>query len=151
VPGPDMLTEHLPVTFSMVWTIVLANLVTVLACFLVLNRLARLTTVRGALLIPVIMVLVFIGSYTSNSHYGDIVVTLVFGGIGYLMVLGGWPRAPFVLGLVLGKIAENYLYISMARYDAAWLTRPVVLVLMGLAVAVILYPLFQSRRKPARA
>jgi TctA family transporter len=151
VPGPDMLTTHLPLTFSMVWTIVLANVITVLACFLFLNRLAKLTTVRGALLIPVILVLVFIGSFTSNNHYGDIVVTLIFGGIGYLMVLGGWPRAPFVLGLVLGKIAENYLWISIARYDAAWLARPVVLVLIALAVAVILYPLVQSRRKVARA
>jgi putative tricarboxylic transport membrane protein len=149
VPGPDMLTTHLPVTFSMVWTIVLANVVTVLACFLFLDKLAKLTTVRGALLVPVILVLVFIGSYTSNNHYGDIVVTLIFGTVGYLMVLGGWPRAPFVLGLVLGKIAESYLYISVARYDAAWLTRPVVLVLAALAAAVIVYPLIQSRRARA--
>ncbi len=149
VPGPDMLSKHLPVTFSMVWTIVLANVITVLACFLFLNKLAKLTSVRGSLLIPVILVLVFIGSFTSNNHYGDLVVTLLFGGIGYLMVLAGWPRAPFVLGLVLGKIAENYLYISVARYEAAWLTRPVVLVLIAIAVAVILYPLFQARRKAA--
>jgi TctA family transporter len=151
VPGPDMLTKHLPVTFSMVWTIVIANVVTVLICFLFLDKLAKLTTVRGAVLIPVILVLVFIGSFTSNNHYGDLIVTLIFGGIGYLMVLAGWPRAPFVLGLVLGKIAENYLYISMARYEAAWLTRPVVLVLIFIAVAVIIYPLFQARRKAARA
>ena len=151
VPGPDMLTKHLALTFSMVWTIVIANIVTVLICFLFLNKLASLTRVRGAVLIPVILVLVFIGSFTSNNHYGDLVVTLIFGGIGYLMVLGGWPRAPFVLGLVLGKIAENYLYISVARYEAAWLTRPVVLVLILIAVAVIIYPLIQMRRKAARA
>jgi TctA family transporter len=66
------------------------------------------------------------------------------------MVLGGWPRAPFVLGLVLGKIAENYLYISVARYEAAWLTRPVVLVLIAIAIAVILYPFFQARRSAAK-
>jgi TctA family transporter len=150
VPGPDMLTKHLPITFSMVWTIVLANVVTVLACFLFLDKLAKLTAVRSTVLIPVILVLVFIGSYTSNNHYGDIVVTLIFGTIGYLMVVGGWPRAPFVLGLVLGKIAENYLYISVARYEAAWLTRPVVLILFAIAVAVILYPLFQ-RKRAARA
>jgi TctA family transporter len=149
VPGPDMLSKHLAVTFSMVWTIVLANVITVVACFALLNKLALLTTVRGSLLIPAILVLVFIGSYTSNNHYGDLVVTVLFGAIGYLMVLAGWPRAPFVLGLVLGKIAENYLYISVARYEAAWLTRPVVLVLIAIAVAVIVYPLFQSRRKAA--
>ena len=149
VPGPDMLTKHLPLTFSMVWTIVIANVVTVLACFLFLNHLARLTTVRGSILIPLILVLVFIGSYTSNSSYGDLVVTLLFGAVGYLMVLAGWPRAPFVLGLVLGKIAENYLYISVARYEAAWLTRPVVLVLLVIAAVVIIYPLFQARRRAA--
>jgi putative tricarboxylic transport membrane protein len=149
VPGPDMLTKHLPVTFSMVWTIVIANVVTVLICFLFLDKLAKLTTVRGGVLIPVILVLVFIGSFTSNNHYGDLVVTLIFGGIGYLMVLAGWPRAPFVLGLVLGKIDENYLYISVARYEAAWLTRPVVLILIVIAAAVILYPLLQARRRGA--
>lgn len=146
VPGPDMLTKHLVVTFSMVWTIVLANIITVGACFLFLNHLANLTAVRGHLLIPLILLLVFIGSYTSNNHYGDLLVTLLFGGIGYLMVMAGWPRAPFVLGLVLGKIAENYLYISVARYETAWLYRPIVLVLFALAIAVILYPLLQARR-----
>ena len=151
VPGPDMLTTHLAVTFSMVWTIVLANVITVVACFLFLNHLARLTVVRGHLLIPVILVLVFVGSYTSNNNYGDLLVMLFFGVVGYLMVAGGWPRAPFVLGLVLGKIVENNLYISVARYEADWLTRPIVLVLAALAVAVMFYPLIQARRSAARS
>jgi TctA family transporter len=150
VPGPDMLTTHLTVTFSMVWTIVLANIITVIACFVFLNHLAKLTVVRGALLIPVILVLVFVGSYTANNDYGDLLLMLFFGAVGYLMVAGGWPRAPFVLGLVLGKIVENNLYISVARYEAEWLTRPIVLVLAALAVAVMFYPLIQARRSAAR-
>jgi len=150
VPGPDMLTTHLPVTFSMVWTIVLANLITVVVCFLFLNHLASLTSVRGHLLVPVILVMVFVGAYTANNHYGDLLVMLIFGGVGYLMVAAGWPRAPFVLGLVLGKIAENYLYISVARYQAAWLERPIVLVLIVLTVLVILYPFVQMLRERAK-
>src|SRR5216117_478381 len=47
VPGPDMLTKHLPLTLSMVWTIVVANIVAVVASFVFLNRLARLTNIRG--------------------------------------------------------------------------------------------------------
>ncbi len=150
VPGPDMLTKYLPLTYSMVWTIVLANVVTVLVSFLFLNHLAALTSLRGHLIVPVILVMVFIGAYTSNNHYGDLLVMLIFGAVGYFMVLGSWPRAPFVLGLVLGKIAENYLYISEARYGTAWLTRPVVLVLAVLALGVIAYPVLQSMRARAR-
>jgi TctA family transporter len=151
VPGPDMLTKHLSLTFSLVWTIVLANLITVAVCVLLLNRLAGLTNVAGHRLIPAILVLVFIGSFTSNSNYADLVVTLVFGAVGYLMVLAGWPRAPLVLGLVLGKIAENYLYISVARYGAGWLTRPVVVALLAIAVAVVCYPVIQAWRGRHRA
>jgi len=146
VPGPDMLTKHLPVTFSLVWTIVIANIITVVACFLLLNRLTALTNVQGHLLVPVVLVLVFIGSYTSNSSYADILVSLIFGALGYFMVVAGWPRATLVLGLVLGKIAENYLYISVARYDFAWLGRPVVVVLLIIAVGVILFPAVQAWR-----
>jgi putative tricarboxylic transport membrane protein len=150
VPGPDMLSTHLAVTFSMVWTIVIANVITVVACFMFLNHLAKLTVVRANLLIPVILVLVFVGSYTSNNHYGDVLLMLFFGAVGYLMVAGGWPRAPFVLGLVLGKIVENNLYISVARYGWEWLSRPLVLVLAALAVAVMFYPLIQARRSAAK-
>jgi putative tricarboxylic transport membrane protein len=146
VPGPDMLTKNLSITYSMVWTIVLANVITVVACFLFLNRLASLTNVPGYMLVPVVLVMVFIGAFTANNQYGDLVVMLACGAVGWLMVVAGWPRAPFVLGLVLGKIAENYLYISVARYQAAWLTRPFVLMLMAIAAIVICYPIFQAWR-----
>lgn len=145
-PGPDMLTRHLNVTLSMVWTIVLANIVTVAVSLMFLNQLARLTAVRGSILLPFLVVLTFLGSYTANNSLGDIVVMLVFGALGYAMVRFRWPRAPLVLGLVLGNIAERYLWISVARYGAAWLGRPIVLLLLAITVAVIVSALMQQRR-----
>jgi TctA family transporter len=147
MPGPDMLDKHLVLTFSMVWTLVVANIITVAVSLVLLNQLAKLTVVRGSVLIPFVLFLAFIGSYTSNNHLGDLVVFLVFGFVGYLMIRCGWPRAPLVLGFVLGKIAENNFYISTIRYGAAWLSRPVVLVLIILTFAVVLYPLLQFRRR----
>jgi putative tricarboxylic transport membrane protein len=47
---------------------------------------------------------------------------------------------------VLGKLAETYLFISMARYGYAWLAQPLVIVLMLLTAAVIVFPYFQERR-----
>ena len=61
----------------------------------------------------------------------------------------GWPRAPLVLGFVLGKLAETYLFISIARYGFAWLTQPLVLVLIALTVLVVVYPYLQERRTRA--
>ena len=55
-----------------------------------------------------------------------------------------------VLGFVLGKLAETYLFISMARYGYGWLTQPLVLVLGALTALVIVYPYIQERRTRAR-
>ena len=148
-PGPDMLTKHLAVTYSMVWTLVIANVITVIVCLALLPYLAYVTRIRGSVIIPFLLLLVFVGSYTANKQIADLLVTLAAGALGYLMVRFEWPRAPLVLGFVLGKLAETYLFISMARYGYAWLTQPLVLVLIALTVVVIVFPYFQERRTRA--
>jgi len=148
-PGPDMLTKHLAVTYSMVWTLVIANVITVVVCLALLPYLALVTRIRGSLIIPFLLLLVFVGSYTANRQLADLLVTLGFGAVGYLMMRFGWPRAPLVLGFVPGKLVETYLFISMARYGYAWLAQPLVLVLMALTALVIVLPYLQERRAHA--
>ena len=46
-PGPEMLTTKLHVTFSMVWVIVVSNIITVLLSLAFLDQLAKITLVRG--------------------------------------------------------------------------------------------------------
>lgn len=135
VPGPAMLTKQLNVTMSFVWIIVLSNIVTAGVCLLFVRQLVKLTQIRGSLLIPVLILLVFVGSFAEKNVLLDIVTMLVFGLIGLAMVRLKWPRAPLVLGLVLGQQAERFLFLSVASYDLAWLKRPIVL---GLAVVVAL-------------
>ena len=147
VPGPDMLTKHLSLTFSMVWTIVISNIIVVMVSLLFINQFARMTFIRGNLLIPFILLLVLIGGYTANNDVGDLIVVLFFGGLGYLMVRGGWPRPPFILGFILGDLFEINLYTCVTLYGAGWLYRPKVIFLFILAVCVALYP-FLQRKKP---
>ena len=150
-PGPDMLTKHLPITFSMVWTLVIANIIAVLLCLTILDQLAKVTNVRGGLIIPFVLLLVFVGSYTANGQIIDLLVTLIFGVLSYFMVLFGWPRPPFVLGFVLGKVIETYFFISVARYGFAWLRQPMVIFLIILMLFVIAYPYIQKRRQRAQS
>jgi putative tricarboxylic transport membrane protein len=154
-PGPDMLTKHLSVTYSMVWTLVIANVITVALCLMTLNHLAKLTYIRGGLIIPFVLLLIFIGSYTANKSIADLLVTSGCGLFGYFMMRFGWPRAPLVLGFVLGKLAETYLFISIARYGFEWLARPRVVALILIIAFVLAWPYLQERwkrsRRPAHA
>lgn len=149
IPGPDMLTKHLAVTYSMVWTLAISNVITVVLCLLLLKHLAKVTQVPGKFIIPIVLLFIFIGSYSSNRDIADLLVTFVAGGFGYLMMKFGWPRAPLVLGFVLGKLAETYLFISVARYGYAWLGRPLVILLLAIVVVVVAYPYLQEWRRNA--
>lgn len=149
VPGPPMLQPesqggNLSLTFSFVWILVLSNIVTVSICFLFLNQLAKITQVRGSLVIPFILLLIYLGGFAENNTFQDLIVVLLFGALGWIMVKLDWARPPLLLGLVLGSLAENTLFLSTDNYGAAWLWFPSVLFIGAIILAGTLYPVLRT-------
>jgi putative tricarboxylic transport membrane protein len=144
-PGPSMLRANLNLTMSFIWLIVIANCFAVALCFLVARPLVHATGLRGGLLVAPILWLLIIGSYSEKSSLVDVVIMMVAGLLGLAMVRLGWPRAPLLLGLVLGPLAENYLFISVNRYGMAWVTRPLVLLIGFNIILVLALPLIGKR------
>ena len=143
-PGPKLLTEDLNLVFSMVWLIVISNIITVAGCFLFLSQLAKITQIRGALLIPALLMLVFFAGYANTNSYLAMATTMIFGVIGLIMVNYGWPRPPMVLGLVLGSLIERNLFISYRIYGFGFLLRPIVVVIIVIIFAVLFVPNLQE-------
>jgi putative tricarboxylic transport membrane protein len=102
--------------------------------------------VRGALLVPFITLLIFLGSMSATGQVGDLVVTLFFGALAWTMHKFGWPVVPLILGLVLGDRAENSLWISTRIFGFSWLGRPIVIGLIILAAAVVIFTLTRMRK-----
>jgi hypothetical protein len=150
VPGPAMLTPapkgHLAVTLAMVWTIVISNIITVAICLVFMGPLARITQIRSTLLVPFILVLVYVGAFAEKNVFEDLGVVLAFGALGWAMSKLDWPRPPLLLGLVLGPLAENRLFLSTDNYGAAWLLRPGVLIIAAVMAAGIIVPIVSQRR-----
>ncbi len=138
-PGPDMLTKHLDVTYTMVWSIAIANIFGTGLCLLLTNHLARLANVRVHLLAPLVIVVVFLAAFQAKRHFGDLILLLSFGLLGWLMKRFGWPRPPLILGLVLSSVLENYFFISASHFGFGWLWRPIVLIIGALIVASLVY------------
>ncbi len=151
VPGPDMLIPepkgHLSLTFSFVWVIIISNIITVAVCFLFLEPLARITQVRGSIIIPIILVLIYLGAFAEKNAFEDMIIVIFFGGLGWIMEKLEWPRPPVLLGLVLGPLAENRLFLSSDNYGTAWLARPGVLIIFAITLFGIVYPFLKSRRE----
>jgi hypothetical protein len=96
-------------------------------------------------MIPFIISLVYLGAFAEKNAFDDLYLMLIFGGLGWAMVRFNWPRPPLVLGLVLGTLAENRLFLSLRNYELAWLLRPGVLIILGLTVVAALYPILRAK------
>jgi TctA family transporter len=146
VPGPDMLTKHLDITYSMVWSIAIANILGSGLCFLFSGQLAKLATLRYTLIMPCVLSLIYIGAFEASRNWGDLYALMFFGMLGWAMKHFKWPRPPLVLGFILGGILERYMFISIERYGVSWMLHPIVLVMFTLAAMSLMGPLLQDIR-----
>jgi TctA family transporter len=142
-PGPDMLTKHLDVTYTIVWSLTLAHIIGALICLAGSRWLARVSTIRPEILLPIVLALVFVAAFQGAHDWGDLYSIMIFGVVGWIMKRLGWPRPPMVLGIVIGGIFERYLYISTSLFGTAWMLRPVVLAILALVAWALYRPLSQ--------
>jgi len=146
VPGQEMLTKHLDLVFSMVWVLAFANIIGVLISLTFVKPLAKITFIRISAIVPFILAFALLGSFLATNNFGDLIVTFIFGLVGYGMKVFKYPRGPMTLGIVLGKLSENYLHLSLNLYGIYFLVRPITLVLMAIIVVTVLYQLHRNRK-----
>jgi len=146
-PGPKMLTQHLPVVFAMAWTLAIANVVGAFQALLFAKWLVKVVFLRSSLVIPIILLFITLGSFTASNSMGDLLVTVLFGILGYFMKVYGFSKAPLVLGLVLGKPAESNFNLSYDLYGPKFLLRPITLFLSLLVVYSIVGPMAKHYRE----
>ncbi|HTI88333.1 MAG TPA: tripartite tricarboxylate transporter permease [Alphaproteobacteria bacterium] len=146
VPGPDMLTKNLSVTYSMVWSIAIANILGSGLCYIFSSQFAKIAMLRYSLILPVVLCMVYIGAFEGTRQWGDLYSLMFFGVLAWGMKHFKWPRPPMVLGFILGGILERYLFISIERYGVSWMTRPFVIILFAMAAISIIRPAIQDIR-----
>lgn len=148
-PGKDMLTTQLGLTFSMVWTLVISNILAAAICLFLINPLAKICFLPFYTIVPMIMVLAYMGAYAAHYSWGDLITLVILSLLGFTMRQLHWPRPPLLLGFVLGSLMERYLWLSVASYGGiSWLLRPGVIgVFILILFSVVIYPVKQIKRR----
>jgi TctA family transporter len=149
-PGPTMALTGMDTVWAMIWALMLAN---VLAVFMFLGfapMFGYLSYVRGSLLIPFVLTLTFLGSYLSQRAWENLVLLTLLGTLGYFLKKYNWARPPFVIGLVLGPIAEDSFHKAMALWGPSFLLRPGALILIALTALSMGVFIRQRRQKRNR-
>jgi putative tricarboxylic transport membrane protein len=82
---------------------------------------AKITKVPTSILVPLIIVMTFTGSFVLRGQFGDLIVTLCFGVLGYFLFKHKWPYQCIVLGLILGSLAESNFHRALQISDGSYL------------------------------
>ncbi|MCZ6637382.1 MAG: tripartite tricarboxylate transporter permease, partial [Alphaproteobacteria bacterium] len=131
-PGPMMLTENLDLVWILIWALVVSNLAAVVILLFITRWVALLVFLRGGILIPVVLIVTCLGTLLAKGQWENLILLGILSVIGYGLLKYDWPRPPFAIGIVLGKIAEESLHKAWALWRWDFFLRPLSLILMGL-------------------
>ncbi|MEL0108070.1 MAG: tripartite tricarboxylate transporter permease [Rhodospirillaceae bacterium] len=136
-PGTEMITTKLHLTYTIIWSLAIANVIGAGLCLVLAPHIAKLTTIRYALLAPFMIVLIFFAAFQSNRIWTDLFMLLGMGTLGVFMKRFGWSRPALLIGFFLSTRVETKLYQSVQVYGADFLLRPIVIVLLLLTIGSI--------------
>jgi putative tricarboxylic transport membrane protein len=154
-PGPLFMTQQPKVAYGLFAAYILAHPIMIVLQWLLAPVYLKIVRVPKAVLIPQVLVLCVIGAYALNNVMDNVYALLLFGVLGYLLVKLGFPLAPLILGVILGDQIEVNLVRALMTDSDPWLflTRPISGAMLVLAVASVVFALWQHRRqhRPAEA
>jgi TctA family transporter len=143
-PGPEMLESEVHYIYMIIWALALSQILASIICWTMVKPAAKVCFFPFYVLVPIIVALTFLSAFSAHFSMADIVSLLLLSLFGYLMKITGWPRAPVVLGFVLGQKVELYLWLSVARYDMDWIWRPGVLIIGLIVASTLVWPFWNA-------
>ncbi|MCA8864478.1 MULTISPECIES: tripartite tricarboxylate transporter permease [unclassified Halomonas] len=150
-PGVSMLETNLDLTYTIIWSLALANILGAALCLGLARPVASLTRVPFVILAPLITILILFAAYQATRSLGDLFALGIIGAIGVLFKQANWSRPAFLIGFVLAPGAEAYFYQAAQFQGAEAFMRPGVLIIGALIAASLIVPplcSYLQKRRP---
>ena len=153
--GQSMLKNNLNYTYSIVWMLALANIFGTVLCIGLSGQIAKITSIRFALIAPFIFMIIAFAAFQSGQNLMDLVALFAIGLLGILMRRFDWSRPAFLIGFVLANPVENYAnnanQIAGIRFregmeaGLSYIFSPIVMTLILITVVSVVIGLRQSK------
>jgi TctA family transporter len=154
-PGPQVMSERPQLFWGMIASMWIGNLMLVILNLPLIGMWIKLLKVPYRMLYPAILVFCCIGVYSLSNSPFDVIMTAIFGLVGYLFVKLECEPAPLLLGFILGPMMEEHLRRAMllGRGDASqFFTRPLSATLLAISLVllvIIALPAIRKKREEA--
>lgn len=146
-PGPALFTDYGDIMTKIFTTVLIATILMVAIQCIGIRIFVQVLNIPVHYLNAALVILSLVGSYALRSNYFDVLLTLGIGFAGYVLIKGGFPTAPIVLGLVLGSMfeGETRRALKLSGGDfSIFFTRPVACIFILIGLVVIISSLYKS-------
>jgi TctA family transporter len=138
-PGPTVFLNQPELIYAVFIAFFIANLALIPLGFVAIRSARQILRIPRRILMPIILVFCVVGAFAINNTVFGVTVMLVLGLMAYIMEENGFPIAPTILGIVLGRMLEDNFMSSMIKADGnllGFFDRPIAAVL-GVATILI--------------
>jgi TctA family transporter len=149
-PGPQVMTSNPQLFWGLIASMWIGNLMLVVLNLPLIGIWIKLLSVPYRLLYPAILLFCCIGVYSLQNNIFDVMLTVVFGFVGWIFVKLECEPAPLLLGFVLGPMMEENLRraLLLSRGDpTVFFTRPISAVMLSIAAVLLLIIVAPSIRR----
>src|ERR1700737_622842 len=140
VPGPQVMTKQPELFWGMISSMWVGNLMLIVINLPLVGLWVTLLRVPYRLMFPSIVIFCCIGIYSINNSPTDVLISAIFGVIGFWLVKHDFEPAPMLLGFVLGPLMEENLRRAMLIAPGGatvFFTRPISAVLLTTAIILL--------------
>ena len=154
-PGPDVMIKQPQLFWGLIASMWVGNLMLLVLNLPLIGIWVRLIAVPYRILYPIILILCCMGVYSLNNSPFEVMLTVVFGLLGYLFRKFGCEPAPLLMGFILGpQMEENFRRsLLLSRGDpAVFVKEPMSLAFLltaGILLMLMALPLLRSKRSQA--
>lgn len=111
-PGPQVMGMYSNEVYALFLAVLIANILLWPFGFIYTRLVSKLSLTNTAYLVPGIFAICMVGSFATRGFMLDMYLFIIFGILGYIMTENGFPHVPLILGLVMGKIAEENFIVA---------------------------------------
>ncbi|MDP2791920.1 MAG: tripartite tricarboxylate transporter permease, partial [Rectinemataceae bacterium] len=124
-PGPQLFTKNASLVYAFMLSFFVANILMVLIGFLAGKGMYKaVIKVPTRVLMPTILFLTVLGSYAIRNNPMDVIIMFLSGIVGFILTNYGFNTGAFVLGLILGPIAEKGFVQGLLMGNMVSMTSP---------------------------
>ena len=123
-PGPLLMTSNPEIFWAVIASMFVGNVMLVVINVPMIGIWVSMLRIPAYILLPTILMMAIIGSYSLRNSMFDVALLLVLGILGYALRKLEFQLAPLVVGVVLGPMIEKHfregLYMSQGDLSVFW-------------------------------